>query len=175
MDLGPRIRDRQFQDLDDQLIDNTHQGGRMAKSEDNANGGRVKRARVGAQLSQSDIARRAGVAQDVEGADESARGEPLLSTLERLVPATRRRLVLDAALSIDDKPGTPNTPIDRRLRQDRHRTVTSAVRHGASNPRATWRIYSSTANAAFNSRNTSCACSARVFVPGEVVHRSNAL
>ncbi len=82
----------------------------MAKSEDNANGGRVKRARVGAQLSQSDIARRAGVAQDVEGADESARGEPLLSTLERLVPATRRRLVLDAALSNDYKPGPP-TPL----------------------------------------------------------------
>ncbi len=113
----------------------------MAKSKDNAAGKLLKRARVGAQLSQTDVARRAGVAQSVVSAYESGRREPSVSTLERLVQATGHRLVLDLELSRDYKPGLPSTPLGRRLRQHRRSVITCAARHGASNVR----VFGSTA------------------------------
>ncbi|MBU6515035.1 MAG: helix-turn-helix domain-containing protein [Acidobacteriota bacterium] len=101
----------------------------------------LKRARVNARLSQTDVALRAGVAQSVISAYESGRREPSLSTLERLVQATGHRLVLELERSSDYSPGLPDTPIGRRLRQRRRSILACAARHGASNIR----VFGSTA------------------------------
>ena len=113
----------------------------MAKPEDSRAGDLLKRARVSAQLSQTDVARRAGVAQSVISAYESGRREPSLSTLERLVQATGHRLVLELERSSDYPPGLPDTPLGRRLRQRRRSILACAARHGASNVR----VFGSTA------------------------------
>ena len=113
----------------------------MAKPEDSRAGDLLKRARVSAQLSQTDVARRAGVAQSVISAYESGRREPSLSTLERLVHATGHRLVLELERSSDYPPGLPDTPLGRRLRQRRRSILACAARHGASNIR----VFGSTA------------------------------
>jgi transcriptional regulator with XRE-family HTH domain len=52
----------------------------------------LKRARRGAALSQSELARRAGTSQATISAYESGAKEPSLSTLERLLAATGHRL-----------------------------------------------------------------------------------
>jgi predicted nucleotidyltransferase/DNA-binding XRE family transcriptional regulator len=113
----------------------------MAKSKDNATGKLLKRARISAQLSQTDVARRAGVAQSVVSAYESGRRAPSVSTLERLICATGYRLILDLERSSDYPPGLPNTPLGRRLRQRRRSVIACAARHGASNVR----VFGSTA------------------------------
>jgi predicted nucleotidyltransferase/DNA-binding XRE family transcriptional regulator len=113
----------------------------MAKSKDNAIGELLKRARISAQLSQTDVARRASVAQSVVSAYESGRRTPSVSTLERLVGAMGYRLALDLERSSDCPPGLPDTPLGRRLRQRRRPVIACAARHGASNVR----VFGSTA------------------------------
>jgi predicted nucleotidyltransferase/DNA-binding XRE family transcriptional regulator len=95
----------------------------------------LRQARLSASLSQSDVARRAHVAQSVISAYESGRREPALSTLERLVAATGHRLVLGLETDPDVRPGLPDTPLGRRLRQRRTAVLATARRHGASNVR----------------------------------------
>jgi len=107
----------------------------MANREDNTTGKLLRQARISAQLSQTDVARRAQVAQSVISAYESGRREPSVSTLERLIRATGHRLVLDIEHSNAYAPGLPDTPLGRRLRQRRHAILTCAARHGASNVR----------------------------------------
>jgi hypothetical protein len=71
----------------------------------------------------------------VISAYESGRREPSLSTLERLVAATGHCLVLGLETDPDVRPGLPDTPLGRRLRQRRAALLTTASRHGASNVR----------------------------------------
>ena len=95
----------------------------------------LRKARLSSSLSQSDVARRAHVAQSVISAYESGRREPALSTLERLVAATGHHLVLGLQADPDVRPGLPDTPLGRRLRQRRTAVLATARRHGASNVR----------------------------------------
>src|SRR5665811_1792534 len=90
----------------------------------------LRRARRSASLSQSDLARRAHVAQSVVSAYESGRREPALSTLTRLVAATGHRLVLGLESDSQARPGLPDTPLGRRLRQRRAAVLATAGCHG---------------------------------------------
>ena len=107
----------------------------MAKSEDLTPGLLLREARKQAHLSQTDVAKRANVAQSVVSAYESNRREPSLSTLERLISATGHRLVLQLERDPDAPSGLPETPLGRRLRQHRRAVVACAARHGATNVR----------------------------------------
>lgn len=95
----------------------------------------LRQARRRASLSQSDLARRAHVAQSVISAYESSRRDPSLSTLERLVAATGHHLVLGLEPDPDVRPGLPDSPLGRRLRQRRAAVLAAALRRGASNVR----------------------------------------
>ncbi len=95
----------------------------------------LRHARLRASLSQSDVARRAHVAQSVISAYESGRREPAVSTLERLVAATGHRLILGLEAEPEFRPGLPDTPLGRRLRQRRAVILETAKRYGASNVR----------------------------------------
>ena len=103
--------------------------------ENNSTGKLLRRARLSARLSQTEVARRALVAQSVISAYESGRREPSVSMLERLVRATGHRLVLDLERSNDYSPGLPDTPLGRRLRQRRRSILACAAFHGAQNVR----------------------------------------
>ena len=107
----------------------------MTRPEDDAIGKLLKRARVSAHLSQTEVARRAGVAQSVVSAYESGRREPSISTFERLVRATGHRLVLNLERTNEYPSGIPDTPLGRRLRQRRRSVLACAARHGANNVR----------------------------------------
>lgn len=93
----------------------------------------LRDARTGARLSQTELARRAGVAQSVISAYESGKREPSLRTLQRLVAATGGTLVLGV------EPGPPAGvgagPLGRRLRQRRRRVLEIAERYGVTNVR----------------------------------------
>ena len=95
----------------------------------------LRQARQRAHLSQTDVARRAHVAQSVVSAYESGRREPALSTLVRLVAATGHRVVLGLEPDPEARPGLPDTPLGRRLRQRRTAVLAVASRHGAENVR----------------------------------------
>jgi uncharacterized protein len=58
-------------------------------------GGLLRRARVGAGLSQAELAFRAGIAQSVISAYEAGRRQPSLPTLARLIDAAGCDLVVD--------------------------------------------------------------------------------
>jgi predicted nucleotidyltransferase/DNA-binding XRE family transcriptional regulator len=113
----------------------------MTQREDNSTGKFLRQARINARLSQTDVARRARIAQSVVSAYESGRREPSVSTLERLVRATGHRLVLNLERVNDSPAGLPDTPLGRRLRQRRRAVLACAARHGASNVR----VFGSTA------------------------------
>ncbi|MHB1905389.1 MAG: helix-turn-helix domain-containing protein [Acidimicrobiales bacterium] len=113
----------------------------MGNREDISTGMLLRQARLGAGLSQTEVARRAHVAQSVISAYESGRREPSVSTLERLIRATGHRLVLDLERSSDCPPGLPDTPLGRRLRHHRRAILACAELHGANNVR----VFGSTA------------------------------
>jgi predicted nucleotidyltransferase/DNA-binding XRE family transcriptional regulator len=98
-------------------------------------GALLRNARRRARLSQTDLARRAHVAQSVVSAYESGRREPAFSTLARLVAATGHRLVVELEPDGRSRPGLPDTPLGRRLRRRRTAVLETARRHGASNVR----------------------------------------
>jgi len=95
----------------------------------------LRQARKAAHLSQTDVARRAQVAQSVVAAYESGRREPGLRMLSKLVAATGHRLVLGLEPDPQARPGLPDTPLGRRLRQRRAAVLATASRRGASNVR----------------------------------------
>jgi predicted nucleotidyltransferase/DNA-binding transcriptional regulator YiaG len=101
----------------------------------NSPGSLLRDARRRANLSQTDVARRAGVAQSVISAYESGRREPAFSTLMRLIAATGHRVEVELSPDNDACPGLPNTPLGRRLRQRRRKVLATAAKHGASNVR----------------------------------------
>ncbi len=91
----------------------------------------IRDARRRARLSQSDLARRAGVAQSVISAYESDRREPGLRALARLIEATGHVLVVTAEPSATLRPGLPDTTLGRRLRRQRRALTDAAARRGA--------------------------------------------
>jgi len=94
----------------------------------------IRRARVGAALSQSELARRAGVAQSVISAYENGRREPSLPQLERLVEATGNHLRVDIELG-ESVRGLPDTPLGRRVRRRRAALLRAVESVGARNLR----------------------------------------
>jgi hypothetical protein len=113
----------------------------MKNREDSSAGKLLRGARINARLSQTEVARRAHVAQSVISAYESGRREPSVSTLERLILATGHRLTLNLERLSDHPRGLPDTPLGRRLRQRRRSILACAALHGASNVR----VFGSTA------------------------------
>jgi hypothetical protein len=107
----------------------------MAESGSSSIGAVLREARIRAHLSQTDVARRAGVAQSVVSVYESGRREPSIGTLERLVAATGHRMVIQLERDPEAPPGLPDSPLGRRLRQRRKAVLACAARHGATNVR----------------------------------------
>jgi predicted nucleotidyltransferase/DNA-binding XRE family transcriptional regulator len=97
--------------------------------------GVLRDARLRGHLSQTELARRAGVAQSVISAYESGHREPSLKTLTRLVEATGHSIRLDLESNKRAIRGLPDTPIGRRLRRNRAALLAVAARHGANDLR----------------------------------------
>ena len=95
----------------------------------------LRTARERSHLSQSDLARRAGLAQSVISAYESGRREPSLRTLARLIDATGHELSIDVIPLPDRTLGLPDTPLARRLRQRRKAIIKAAQARRAHNIR----------------------------------------
>src|SRR5271156_939650 len=105
----------------------------MESAAPNAPAALLREARTRANLSQTDVARRANVAQSVISAYESGRREPAFATLERLIAATGHRLDVRLEPARNARPGLPDSPLGRRLRQRRRQVLAVAAKHGASN------------------------------------------
>ena len=95
----------------------------------------LKEARVRARLSQTELARRAGVAQSVISAYEADRREPGLRTLNKLIEATGHHLSVDLVPVPGASLGLPDTPLGRRLRRRRRVVLELCARRGARNVR----------------------------------------
>jgi hypothetical protein len=96
----------------------------------------LRQARLRAGLSQTDLARRAHVAQSVISAYESGHREPGLATLARLVAATGQRLTVGVEPAEGEMVrGIPDSRLGRRLRRHRAALIAAADRHGAGNLR----------------------------------------
>jgi len=79
----------------------------------------LRQARNSVHLSQTERAKRAGVAQSVISAYESGRREPALSTLRRLIEATGLDLVTTLEPTQRVARGLPGTEMGARIRQRR--------------------------------------------------------
>jgi predicted nucleotidyltransferase/DNA-binding XRE family transcriptional regulator len=95
----------------------------------------LRDARQRARLSQSDVARRAGVAQSVISAYESGRREPSVQTFAKLVQATGHELTLELVPSPDRTLGLPDSPLGRQLRRRRKAIIEAAGKRRAHNVR----------------------------------------
>lgn len=95
----------------------------------------LRRARKESRLSQTEMARRAGVAQSVISAYEAGRREPGVATLASLLEATGHRLVLELETIPGAPRGLPNTTMGSRLRRRRRQVLAVADRFGARNVR----------------------------------------
>jgi predicted nucleotidyltransferase/DNA-binding XRE family transcriptional regulator len=93
----------------------------------------LRDARLGAGLSQTELARRAGVTQSVISAYECGHREPALSTLMKLVDATGHHLELNLVAMRGIAGGIPDTQLGRRLRRHRRAVIDLAERYGAIN------------------------------------------
>ena len=95
----------------------------------------IRDARRRARLSQTDLARRAGVAQSVISAYESDRREPGLAMLSKLIEATGHQLTINLEPLPGRRLGLPDTPLGRRLRRHRRAVASLAERRGVRNVR----------------------------------------
>jgi uncharacterized protein len=97
-------------------------------------GALLREARRRAKLSQSELARRAGVAQSVISAYESGHRQPSMLTLAAMVKAAGFDLHLDLRQS---RPSLHRLsgPLGRRVRGQRARLIKTAGRYGVSNVR----------------------------------------
>ena len=95
----------------------------------------LREARRRARLSQTDLARRAGVAQSVISAYESDRREPGLAMLSKLIEATGHQLTINLEPLPGRRLGLPDTPLGRRLRRHRRAVASLAERRGVRNVR----------------------------------------
>ena len=100
-----------------------------------SSGALIREARQRAGLSQTELARRAAVAQSVISAYETDRREPGLAMLTKLVEAAGHDLVVEVRPSVMLRRGLPDTPLGRRLRRHRRAVIDCAARRGASNVR----------------------------------------
>lgn len=98
-------------------------------------GALIREARQRAGLSQTELARRASVAQSVISAYETDRREPGLAMLTKLVKAAGHDLVVEVRPSASLRRGLPDSPLGRRLRRHRRAVIACATRRGASNVR----------------------------------------
>ena len=95
----------------------------------------IRDARRDARLSQTDLARRAGVAQSVISAYESDRREPGMAMLSKLIEATGHQLTLNVEPLPGRRLGLPDTPLGRRLRRHRRAVIDLSERRGVRNIR----------------------------------------
>lgn len=95
----------------------------------------LRTARNRGRLSQSDLARRAGIAQSVISAYETGRREPSLRMLTRLVKAAGFDLVVSVSDAPSSCPGLPDTPMGRHLRQRRTAVLRTTQNRKAHNVR----------------------------------------
>ena len=95
----------------------------------------IREARRRAGLSQTELARRAAVAQSVISAYEADRREPGLGMLTKLIEAAGHELVVDARPSATLRRGIPDTRLGRRLRRRRRAVIDAATRCGGHNVR----------------------------------------
>src|SRR5882757_9088445 len=98
-------------------------------------GAMLREARRRARLSQTDLARRAGVAQSVISVYESDRREPGFRMLTKLIEATGHQLSLELRPPTQDQLGLPDTRLGRRLRRHRRAVLELTQGAGAHNPR----------------------------------------
>lgn len=95
----------------------------------------LRKARESAGLSQSELARRAGVAQSVVSAYESGKRQPALPTLSRLIAATGHQMTINVERSDPGVRGLPDTPLGRRVRKHRQALLGAVAKAGGSNLR----------------------------------------
>jgi predicted nucleotidyltransferase/DNA-binding XRE family transcriptional regulator len=93
----------------------------------------MRDARRRAGLTQTELARRAGISQSVVSAYESDHRQPALSTLAVLIEATG--FDLDIRVTKRKNLSGLTGPIGRRVRRRRQDLVTVAARHGITNLR----------------------------------------
>ncbi len=98
-------------------------------------GALIRESRRRAGLSQTELARRADVAQPVISAYESDRREPGLGMLTKLIEAAGHELVIDVRPSPNLRKGLPDSRLGRLLRRRRRAVIDTAARHGARNVR----------------------------------------
>ena len=101
---------------------------------DEAAGSLLRRARVGAGISQAELVLRAAVAQSVISAYEAGRRQPSLPTLARLIDAA----VCDLVVDIQRQPPQLNRrsgPVGRQVRRKRRDLVAAAAAHDVTNLR----------------------------------------
>jgi predicted nucleotidyltransferase/DNA-binding XRE family transcriptional regulator len=98
-------------------------------------GALLKEARQRARLSQTDLARRAHVAQSVISAYEADRREPSLRTLGTLIEATGHKLELGLVPPARNQLGLPDTRLGRLLRRHRRAVIETATKRGAHDVR----------------------------------------
>jgi predicted nucleotidyltransferase len=86
-------------------------------------------------MSQTELARRAGVSQPVISAYEAGHREPGLEMLRKLTGASGHDLVVELAPQERLVRGLPDTPAGRRLRRHRRAMIKTAASLGARNLR----------------------------------------
>ena len=100
-----------------------------------SSGAVIRSARLQSRLSQTELARRAGVAQSVISAYESDHREPGLHMLRKLVEATGHHLQIELVPITDHPLGLPDSPLGQRLRRHRRAVIHTCEQRGAHNPR----------------------------------------
>ena len=98
-------------------------------------GALLHEARVRAGLTQSDLARRTGVAQSVVSEYEAGKREPAIPTLAKLIAGTGYQLTLGLERTDPSVRGLPDSPLGRRLRRHRRALLAAAGRAGGRNLR----------------------------------------
>jgi hypothetical protein len=86
-------------------------------------------------MSQSELARRAGVPQSVVSEYEAGKRQPALPTLARLVAATGHELTLGLERRDLTVRGIPDSPLGRRVRRRRRALLAAVAAAGATNLR----------------------------------------
>jgi uncharacterized protein len=95
----------------------------------------LRTARERSGLSQSELARRSGVAQSVVSAYEAGKRQPALPTLSKLIAATGHSLAINLERSDPAVRGLPDTALGRKLRQHRQALLDAVAKTGGSNLR----------------------------------------
>lgn len=95
----------------------------------------IRDARRIAGLSQTELARRADVAQSVISAYENDQREPGLTMLTKLIEASGHNLVVRIEPTSAMRKGLPDSLLGRRLRRHRRAIIATANANGARNVR----------------------------------------